>query len=141
MTSSSRLRFQWRMQLMHARTGFVRQMDVGRDAGDLMAAVDGSPGDAGADARQFAGSGAGAVHEAIANRSLALSISMPRTCYADAAWDALRAGRPEIRHAVEGSQGFDFDMTADCMPRGPARTASQAPFLGSAPGSRGVRSA
>ena len=123
--SSSRLRFQWRMQLMHVRTGFNRKMDAGPDASGLLATANYSHVNSGTDARLFAGRSAGAVHEAIANQSLSLSISMSRTVYADAAWDTLCAGRPRVCHAVEDSQGFDFDVTASCMPRGTSRDVSR----------------
>jgi len=139
--SSLRLRFRWRMQLMHVRTGFNRQMDAGPDAGGLMAAANDPPVNSGTDARQFAGRGAGAVYEAIANQSLALSINMSRTAYADAAWDALRAGRPKIRHAVEDSQGFDLDMTANCISRDISRDISRGISVGAPQESWGVRSA
>ena len=129
------------MQLMHVRTGFNRQMDAGPDAGSLMAAANDPPVNSGTDARQFAGRGAGAVYEAIANQSLALSINMSRTAYADAAWDALRTGRPKIRHAVEDSQGFDFDMTANCISRDISRDISRGISVGAPQESWGVRSA
>lgn len=91
------LRFRWRMELTHMRTGCGGQFapPCTRADGEPANAIDGGgvPGDG--DAHDLS------VQAAIANRQLSVSVEMPRTSCADDAWIVLRSCTDASRPAAE----------------------------------------